>query len=163
MLSGTEYSWSTPQVQYIVSDGSQTLTLINSIEGTNPANLIVTRNGLRLLPPAGIEWHGDGSTLSFGLPQRLGPSFSQATINAATDIIVWVNNVFQVQGIGHDYTVSPWTGSNSPGRQVMFAVAPPAGATILISVSTIADYRVVTGSSNVVELGTPPKIGRAHV
>jgi len=156
-INPNPYSWSTPQVQYIVSDGSQTLELANNIEGTNPANLIVTRNGIRLLPPAGIEWHGDDSSTSFGLPQRLGNSFSQNTINAATDIIVWLDNVFQVQGT--DYTVTAWDGSNTPGRQVVFAVPPESGSTILISVSTIADYQVVTGDPNTIELGTPPNVG----
>jgi hypothetical protein len=156
-INPNPYSWSTPQVQYIVSDGSQTLTLTNNIEGTNPANLIVTRNGLRLFPAAGIEWHGDSSTTSFGLPQRMGVSFSQSIINAATDISVWVNSVLQTQGV--DYTVTAWTGSNTPGRQVVFAEPPGDGQIILISVSTIADYQVVPGDPNTIELSTPPNEG----
>ena len=94
---GVEYSWSTPQVQYIVADAeivsTQILTLTNPIPGTNPANLVVTRNGLRLTPAAGIEYIGDDQTVTFGLPQRLGASFSQGDIDAATDVQVYVDNV----------------------------------------------------------------------
>jgi hypothetical protein len=138
----TEYSWSTPQVQYIVANASivstQTLTLTNSVEGTNPANLILTRNGLRLTPPAGIEWTGDDSTVGFGLPQRLGASFSEDSIDAGPDIQVWLDNVLQEYNV--DYTVTPYTGTNT--RQVVFDSAPGLGSTVLISVSTLADYVV---------------------
>jgi hypothetical protein len=151
------YSWSTPQVQYIVSDGSQTLTLTNSIEGTNPANLIVTRNGLRLLPPAGIEWHGDDSSTSFGLPQRLGNSFTQEELTNS-DITVWIDSILQTPGV--DYNITAWTGSNTPGRQVVFTFVPAAGTTILISVVGYGnDYTVVPGDPNTIELVNLPNVG----
>jgi hypothetical protein len=117
--------------------------LINSVEGTNPANLVVTRNGLRLQPPEGIEWIGDDSSLSFGLPQRGG--YEQSIIDPITDIRVWVNGAEQTQSLGAfvgDFSVTNWDGSNTPGRQVLFLTPPAAGAKILISVSTIADYVV---------------------
>ena len=154
--SGTatsDYSWSTAQTQLevvtpqIVNDGGFTLT--NYMEGTNTANMIVTVNGLRLTPPAGIEWIGDGSSVSFGLPQRLGISFLQSIINPVTDIQVWVDDVLQVQDFGAingDYGVTNWDGSNTPGRQVVFDQPPPPGARILISVSTLADYLVEVNS-----------------
>jgi hypothetical protein len=142
------YSWSTPQVEYFIADTgltvTKTLTLTNSLAGTNPANLVVTRNGLRLQPPEGIEWFGDDSSVSFGLPQRGG--YSQDIINAPTDVTVWIDNVLQVQSVGAtvgQYSVSNWDGSNTPGRQVVFTTPPPSGARILISVDTQADYNVV--------------------
>ena len=148
-----QHSWSTAVTQYHTVNQSDTLTnsinLENSMQGTNVANLVVTRNGKRLQPPAGIEWTGDGTSSSFGLPQRSG--YLQSDINAYTDIQVWVNNVLQVQNYGSvtgNYYVTNWTGSNTPGRQVVFFTAPADGAQILISVSTNAGYEVVLGSPN---------------
>jgi hypothetical protein len=145
-----QYSWSTPQVQYVTANqalvNSKTINFANSIEGTNPANLIVIRNGLRLRPSEGIEWIGDGSTVSFGLPQRGG--YQQNIINAVTDITVWVDGELQNQGFGADpgdYSVTNWDGSNVPGRQVVFNSPPAPGSTILISVDTVAGY-IVAGN-----------------
>lgn len=145
------YSWSTPQRQYVTVDSTiittGTFALDNSLQGTNTVNMIVTRNGLRLTPPAGIEWIGDDSSISFGLPQRLGDSFLQSSINAITDIQVWVNNVLQTQSAGAvvgQYSVTNWDGSNVPGRQVVFDTPPAAGAVILITVNTLADYDVAS-------------------
>lgn len=158
-----QLSWSTPQRQYIVIDqniiDTGIINLDNSLQGTNPVNMIVTRNGLRLTPPAGIEWIGDDSSVSFGLPQRLGTSFLQSSINAPTDIQVWVNNVLQVQSVGAitgSYSVSNWDGSNTPGRQVVFNTPPAAGDRILITVDTLADYSVV---DNTLELSFLPNFG----
>jgi hypothetical protein len=143
----TVYSWSTPQTQTVTADSifliNRTITCSNSLQGTNPANLVVTKNGQRLRPPEGIEWIGDGTTVSFGLPQRGG--YSQQIINAATDITVWVNGILQTESIGStigNYGVTNWDGSNDPGRQVVFTQAPQVNAKILISVSTVADYQV---------------------
>jgi hypothetical protein len=124
---------------------SKTITAINSLSGTNPANMIVTRNGLRLQPAQGIEWIGDDSSVSFGLPQRGG--YQQNIIDPVTDVLVWIDGVPQTQSLGAfvgDFSVTNWDGSNVPGRQVLFATPPAAGARILISVSTVADY-VVAG------------------
>ena len=141
------YSWSTPQVQYTTADATlvftKTITLTNSNQGSNPANLVITRNGQRLRPPEGIEWFGDASSVSFGLPQRGG--YNQSIINAPTDVTVWVDNILQVQSVGAivgQYSVTNWSGSNTPGRQVLFSSPPPSGARILISVDTQADYNV---------------------
>jgi hypothetical protein len=145
-----QYSWSTPQIQTVVASAAltitKTITAINSLEGTNPANMIVTRNGLRLRPAEGIEWIGDDSSVSFGLPQRAG--YQQDIIDPITDILVWVDGVVQTQSLGAfvgDFSVTNWDGSNTPGRQVVFATPPAAGATILISVNTVADY-VIAGN-----------------
>jgi hypothetical protein len=151
-----DYSWSTPQVQYKVADAAMVtapvITLTNSVQGSNSANMVVTRNGLRLQPPEGIEWLGDDSSVSFGLPQR--GNYSQSIIDAPNDIQVWVDNVLQVQSIGATvgtYSVTNWSGSNTPGRQVVFTSPPPSGARILISVDTEADYRVI---SNTVQISS---------
>jgi hypothetical protein len=144
----TNYGWSTPQSQTFSATATTVLTkaitLANSMQGTNPANLIVTQNGKRLVPAAGIEWIGDDSSVSFGLPQRI--TIGQDQINPVTDITVWIDNILQPQTYGLNigtYIVTPWTGSNTPGRQVVFSLPPPSGAIILISESTQADYSVV--------------------
>jgi len=148
--ASTAYSWSTPQVQYQVADNNlvtnKIVYLTNSVQGTNPVNAVVTLDGFRLQPPAGIEWIGDDSSVSFGLPQRLGATFVQSSINAPTDISVWIDNILQIQSVGPvtgNYSVTAWTGSNTPGRQVVFTTPPPSGARILITVSTLADYAIV--------------------
>jgi len=142
------YSWSTPQVQYLEATSAQAISkvlpLTGSMIGTNPANMIVTRNGLRLRPAEGIEWLGDDSSVSFGLPQR--GNYSQSIINAPTDITVWVDNILQIQSVGAtigSYSVTNWTGSNVPGRQVVFTSPPTSGSRILITVDTQSDYNVV--------------------
>ena len=147
------YSYSTPEIQSATVDAAAIalngFVLENAITGTNVANMIVTRNGLRLTGPACIEWIGDGSSVSFGLPQRLGTSFLQSSINAANDILVWVDDVLQTQSIGSfigDFSVTPWPGSNVPGRQVVFGQEPPQGSRILIAVWTESTYRVVGGN-----------------
>jgi hypothetical protein len=162
----SDYSWSTPVVQTheanATTQAQSGFTLENDIGGTNVANMIVNRNGLRLSPPAGIEWQGDGTSVSFGLPQRLGLSFLQSSINAITDIQVWVDNVAQAQSFGSfigDFSVTPWSGSNTPGRQVVFAQAPRDGAQILISVSTLAGYTV---AGDFLELVATPNIGDVY-
>jgi hypothetical protein len=134
-------------VQTVVANAAtvstKTITAANSLEGTNPANMILTRNGVRLEPAEGIEWFGDDSSVSFGLPQRGG--YQQSIINPTTDITVWVDNVLQTQSLGAfvgDFSVTNWDGSNTPGRQVVFNTPPAAGARILISVSTVADYTI---------------------
>jgi hypothetical protein len=158
-----DYSWSTPQRQYIFVDqtiiDTGIIALDNSLQGTNTVNMIVTRNGLRLNPPAGIEWRGDGSSTSFGLPQRLGESFVQSSINASTDVQVWVNNELQVQSVGAivgSYSVTNWDGSNTPGRQVVFNTAPSPDDVILIAVTTLAAYSV---AGNTLQLSFNPNVG----
>jgi len=159
----TVYSWSTPQTQTLTVDSAflfdKTITCSNSLQGTNPANLIVTKNGQRLRPPEGIEWLGNGTTVSFGLPQRGG--YSQQIINAATDITVWVNGILQTQSQGPtigNYAVTNWDGSNDPGRQVVFAQPPQVNARILISVSTVADYQV-SATVNQISIATIVNLG----
>jgi hypothetical protein len=104
--------------------------------------MVVNVNGIRLVGPTGIEWIGDGTTNSFGLPQRMGTSFLQSSIDAVNDIQVYVNGVCQKQSFGAEdgvYSVTNWDGSNTPGRQVVFETPPQSGDSILIAVSTLAD------------------------
>jgi len=159
--SPIQYDWSTPQIQTVVATSplvfSKTITLTNSVQGTNPANMIVTRNGLRLRPAEGIEWIGDDSSVSFGLPQRGG--YQQNIIDPVTDILVWIDGVAQTQSLGAfvgDFSVTNWDGSNIPGRQVVFVTPPAAGAKILISVSTVADYVV---ANNQVQIASTVNFG----
>lgn len=156
-----QFSWSTPQTEYFTVtstiNSSKTVNLSNSVAGTNSANMIVEIDGIRLRPYEGIEWIGDDSSTSFGLPQRGG--YSQSIINPYTDITVFVDNILQSQSFGAftgAYSVTNWDGSNTPGRQVVFATAPAAGARILISVSTVAAYYV---SGTQLQLISPPAVG----
>ena len=140
----SNYQWSTPQTQVITVTAEIANTglvdLTNSMSGTNPVNLIVTKNGIRLAGDTCSRWIANGTQTEFGLPQRLGNSFEQASINPLTDIRVWVDGVQQVQNNGivvGDFYVTPWGGSNVPGRQVVFNTAPLAGAVVLIALSVI--------------------------
>jgi len=139
-------SWSTPVIEIFVVD--QVIIDSSSVEietapiFSNPANMIVMINGYRILGPSCIEWIGDGTTASFGLPQRMGTSFLQSTIDAVNDIQVYVNGVLQKQSFGAEigvYSVTNWDGSNTPGRQVVFDAVPADGTVIVIAVSTLVD------------------------
>jgi hypothetical protein len=149
-----DHSWSTPQVDVFVVDTSaeisRTFELTIDAGGTNPANMIVTKNGLRLRPSSGTEWIADGVETSYSLPTRTG--VSQQLIYAPTDIQVWVNGILQTQTFGPtvgQYAVTPWSGSED--RQVVFAQALPVGARILITVSVLADYAI---SGNVLQINS---------
>jgi hypothetical protein len=151
-----QYSWSTPVVQQTVAIqetvDTKIIDLDNFSGGTNPVNAIVIQNGFRLLPPAGIEWIGDDSSVSFGLPQRSG--YSQQLIDSASDVTVYVNGILQIQTTvgpeAGDYSVTAWDGNEVPGRQVIFFDPPPAGARILVAVSTQADYVIVNNQLNII-------------
>jgi hypothetical protein len=155
-IAAPQYSWSTAQTQYFTVDAainsSKTVTLANPLLGTNVPNMVVEIDGVRLRPYEGIDHAGDGVTTSFGLPQRGG--YLQSIINPTTDITVYVNGVLQTQGTV--YSVSNWTGSNTPGRQVVFVTAPAAGTVILISVSSAAEYYV---AGTQLQLISAPSIG----
>ena len=147
-------SWSTPVTETFIVDDSIRTTgsiMLSAVPtGTNPANMVVNINGLRIVGPSDIAWIGDGTTASFGLPQRLGTSFLQSTIDAPNEIQVWVNNILQKQSFGAQtgtYSVTNWDGSNTPGRQVIFDTPPESGDQILIAVSTLAWVNFVYDAS----------------
>jgi len=127
------YSWSTALTQYFISIGELNYVLDNSMQGTNPANLVVEKNGIRARPPEGAEYIADGST-AYNLPNRGG--YSQSLI-ADNDVEVWINNTPQTLYV--DFTIEPYSVYDDC-REVIFSFIPPTGATILISVSTKADY-----------------------
>jgi hypothetical protein len=123
----TNYSWSTPQTQTFAGvTGVLAYSLDNSLEYTNPDNLIVTVNGVRARTSAGIEWYGDGST-EYLLPERLG--FSQSLI-ADNQVDVYLNDIPQTLGV--DFAVEPYNGYP---RRVVFAQEPAIGTRILICVN----------------------------
>lgn len=131
LVNGSEvdYSWSTALTQVIVSPGSTlSFTLDNSLEYSNPDNLIVNVNGSRARTSAGAEWYADGST-AYELPNRLG--FSQALI-PDSDVHVYVDDIPQTLGV--DFVVEPY----SPGdrRAVEFLTPPPINSRILVCVVT---------------------------
>jgi hypothetical protein len=133
------YSWSTPVTQYISGQtGVFLYNLDNSLEYTNPANMIVNVNGARARTAAGIEYIGDGST-AYELPSRLG--FSQAII-ADNEVLVYINNIPQTLGV--DFTVEPFS-DYTPVREVLFATSPDIGDKILIAVTTNTQCRINGG------------------
>jgi hypothetical protein len=113
--------------------GALSFELDNSMQGTNPANIIVIRNGRRTTPADGIEYFGDGSSLQYYLPQRGGydPQFV-----SDNDVSVWQDNQQLISGV--DFFVDAYV----PGqrRSITLAQLPPEGARILISVRTAAQY-----------------------
>jgi hypothetical protein len=131
VLPAINYSWSVPQTQIIVGDGSSLIfDLDNNMEYTNPDNLIVTVNGIRTRTSAGAEYIGDDTTLTFDLPDRLG--VSQADIQAP-EVRVYINNVLQQQV--SRYTVDAYTVGVT--RTITFVGSPPAiGDQILVAVIT---------------------------
>ena len=130
------YSWSLPMIQTWIADGTLSVPLVNSLQGTNPANIIVTRNGVRARPSEGAKYIGDGSTITYELPTRGG--YTQNII-ADNDVTVYINNTQIVLNV--DFVVDPYV----PGvpRTIQFITAPAVGSTILISVRTAAQYWIV--------------------
>jgi hypothetical protein len=140
-INGTtvDYSWSSPVTQYIVAPGNGVVSfdLNNSLEYTNPVNMVVSVNGVRAKTAAGAEYIGDGST-AYLIPNRLG--FSQALISD-NEVMVYVNNIPQILGV--DFTVEPYDGITV--REVIFATAPTIGDQILIAVTTNAQCVISSG------------------
>jgi hypothetical protein len=124
-----DYSWSVPQTQVIVANGtSLSYELDNSLNYNNPDCLIVTVNGVRARTAAGAEYTGDGST-AYLLPQRLG--FGQDTI-ADNQVRVYVDSVPQVLNV--NFYVEPYVLGDT--REVIFFAAPAIGSQIQVYVET---------------------------
>jgi len=153
------YGWSAPLTQIIVADGlTLSFDLDNSLEYTNPDNLVVTVNGLRARTSAGIEHYGDGST-AFLVPDRLGFSYS---LIADNEVHVYIEDIPQILNV--DFIVEPYDPFNGyDGRRVVvFEEEPPIGARILICVdtNTQAYVNVATATLNFrVGQGLEPGIG----
>lgn len=139
-VNGTtvNYSWSAPDYQYIVGQtGVYTYNLTNSLEYTNPVNMIVELDGVRARTAAGAEYIGDGST-GYLIPNRLG--FSQSMI-ADNEVIVYINDVQQTLGV--DFVVEPYTAGDV--REVLFTTAPEIGDKVLVYVTTNTQCYVNAG------------------
>jgi hypothetical protein len=129
-LPPVAYSWSLPQTQIIVSNGTGlNFALNNALTGCNPDCLIVTVNGVRARTAAGARYTADGST-GYNLPDRLGVDQSLISDN---QVHVYVDDVAQTLGV--DFVVEPISDYN-PVREVLFDQQPPIGSDILIYVST---------------------------
>jgi len=129
-------SWSAPVQQYEVGDGITLIfPLANSLQGTNPANIIVEVNGRRVRPAEGVEHIADGSSLQYYLPTRGG--YNQALI-ADNEVSVYLDGEPLIQTV--DYEVDPYV----PGqdRTITLTDLPAAGSRILISVNHAADYYI---------------------
>lgn len=136
--AGGSNSWSVPVTQTFVSNGSLTYTLTNSLQGTNPVNLIVNKNGVRARPYEGVEYIGDGSSLEYNLPGNGDYNLGLVSDN---DVFAYVDNVPQILGVG--FIVNPLDGT---ARTINFFDPPAIGASILIAVRTKAQYWV-TGTT----------------
>lgn len=135
--NSNNYSWSLPVTQYFIADGlNSTFILTNSLEGTNPANMIVEKNGVRARPAESVLYINDGSSLQYYCPDRGG--YSPATVSPP-EVSVYINGQPLILGVG--YVVDPWDGI-SASRTITLSDMPPAGAAILISVDTAAQYYI---------------------
>jgi hypothetical protein len=147
MLTATDYvavtalgagsgSWSAPVQQNDIGDGSTLIfPLDNSLQGTNPANIVVEVNGRRVRPAEGIEYVADGSSLQYYLPTRGG--YNQSLI-ADNEVSVYLDGEPLIQGV--DYQVDPDDGSTD--RTITLTDLPDAGSQVLISVNHAAGYFV---------------------
>ena len=150
--TGPTHSWSLPVIQTWISDGSSSVTLTNSLQGTNPVNAIVNRNGQRARPSESAVYISDGTTVTYELPTRGG--YNQSIV-ANNDVFVYVDNTPLILGIG--YQVDPYDGNP---LTVTLTDTPAAGASILISVRTAAQYWIVGDQLQFrVSQGFLPQIG----
>ena len=135
---GITYSWSIPVFQtIIVTDAAVlTYTLTNSLQGTNPINLIVTVDGVRARPYESVRYISNGVTTVYQVPSDGG--YSEELI-LDSDVQVYFSSELQTQGV--NYVVDPWDGSSI--RTITLLTVPVVDTVILISVSTAAQYSVV--------------------
>ena len=135
-----DYNWSTPQTQIIAGvTGQLNYTLTNSLEYSNPDNLVVTVNGVRARTSAGAEYYADGS-IGYLLPTRLG--FSQGSISD-NEVHVYINDVPQQLNV--DFVVEAYD-PNDPGRSIEFITPPTLGERILVCVTTGTQCTIVNSN-----------------
>jgi hypothetical protein len=135
--SGTTHSWSLPVFETLISDGSTTIPLTNSLQGTNPVNLIVTVNGVQARPYEGARYISNGSQLTYELPTRGG--YSQSLV-AENDVFVYVDQQSLILGV--DFVLDPYVDSLTPRTVTLLGTAPAVDSIVLISVRTAAQYWV---------------------
>lgn len=148
-ITTPQTSWSTPIGQYnVYVSGTPEFDLTVPLQGTNPINMLVLRNGFRLRPPESREHTGDGSSAGpYYLPNR--GATNQGFV-ADNEIRVYVDD--ELQTLAVDYSVSEWDGSSD--RYIEFTTAPAAGANIIVAVTTSADYTI--HDSTITLKTTPP-------
>ena len=140
-------SYSYPIVESFIYDGSSDFSLSNSLQGTNPINLIVEVNGVRLRPAESVLYTSDGSSAGpYYLPDTGGTI--QADV-AENEVEVYLNNVKQRLNV--DFIVSESDGSSD--RYVEFLTAPDANDVIIVAVTHSADYEL---SDNTLSLRVSP-------
>ena len=139
-VTGTTHSWSLPVSQSVVSTGATTIELVNSMQGTNAVNIVVTVDGQRLNPYQSSEYIGDSITDTYQLPNSYG---YDPTLMSDNDVFVFVDNVKLIQDT--DYIVDAYDGI-SDYRTITFTTAPATGSNILLSVATDCGYRVYNDS-----------------
>ena len=135
---GATHSWSLPVFEtIIITDSSQlTYSLTNSLQGTNPANLVVLRNGARARPAAGISYVSDGAQTVYNLPNP--GDYSQAAITDE-DVAVYANSTALVVNV--DFVIDSYV-AGTP-RTITLTSSTAFGTVILISVRNNAQYYVV--------------------
>ena len=149
-ITSPQKSWSFPVTEYFIYDVPTTYTLSNSLQGTNLVNLVVERNGKRLRAPESVEYIGNGTTTGPYLLSTTGQILQ--SLISDNDVVVYVDQVRQILSV--DYTVSPWLGTNN--RFVEFVTAPPAGAVVLIAVTTLAEYTIFSENQLQLRVGAAP-------
>ena len=155
--SGTTHSWSLPVFETLISDGNTSVILTNSLQGTNPVNLVVVVNGVRARPYEGIRYIGNGSQLTYDLPNRGG--YSQSLI-AGNDVFVYVDQQELILGV--DFIVDPFVDNVTPRTVTLLGTAPSLGSIVLISVRTAAQYWIDTANQTLTfrpSAGLRPSIG----
>jgi len=129
-------NWSVPLTQYFVSNGSLTYSLSNSLQGTNPANIVVSRNGLRIRPAEGKKYIIiDDSTVVFALPWAGDYDPDSVT---DSEVTVYLDDTRLISGV--DYELD--AGDGSSAKTVTLLITPTVGSTLLISVDTASPYRI---------------------
>ena len=70
--------------------------------------------------------YGDDSTILFGPLDSQDPNSDYTAPAAAQNILVFVENVFQISGIGNNYTLVQNPPGEVPGAYIQFTSAPPS-------------------------------------
>ena len=133
--NNVNYSWSTPQTQYFVYDGVNSFALTNSLQGTNPINVVVNVNGQRANPAGSVRYVSDGVETIFFVPRTAGYNEDQIQ---QSQVRVYVGQDELVAGV--DWTLDP--DDLSTQRTVTLTTAPEAGELVTVSVGTGSPYNI---------------------
>ena len=137
---GTVLEWSTPVTQVTISNGSNTVLLTNSMQGTNPIDAIVSVNGRRATPPNSAPYITAPDRLIYDVP--LVSTVLPDGV-ADSEVVVYLDNVLLTQGV--DYVVLPWDGS-SLTRSIQLTNNPPVRDYtfyLIVACTTTAQYNIV--------------------